>query len=318
MSKIQEALSKIQGAKRSGSSRRSGDGDTSETTVIARLVDRSVEDDSFVTSDRILHLDQEALRDAGLIAPEYHVQLLANQYRDIKRPLIAHAFGRRATQIERGNLIMVTSSIAGEGKTFTSINLALSMAQERDYSVLLVDADVAKPHISEMFGAGNEIGLLDVIENPGLDIRAAILPTDEHGLAVLPAGKPRPNAAELLASDAMDVVVEQLSAKASRRLVVLDSPPILQTSEAKVLSRLAGQIVLVVRAEYTARDALQAALSTFHEDQAVNLLLNQARYVTETYQYGYGYGNHSAEHRDAPRREQAIETENEDRKEIFK
>lgn len=293
MSKIYEALSKIQGSKASRRQSGAGSSDASDTTVIARLVARPDEDDPVIESGITLHLDQEALRDAGLIAPEYHEQLLANQYRDIKRPLIAHAFGKRATQVERGNLIMVTSSIAGEGKTFTSINLAMSMAQERDYSVLLVDADVAKPHVTEMCGAENEPGLLDILEDSDIDVRSVILQTDLAGLSVLPAGRPRSNAAELLSSEAMDCVIEQLGNGSARRLVVFDSPPLLQTSEAKVLSRLLGQIVVVVRAGHTSREAVDAALSLFHEDQAVNVLLNQARHVTGSYQYGYGYGVYS-------------------------
>lgn len=286
MSKIQDALSKIQGS-RTSSERKSPAPDTEDTTVIAQLVVDS--DDVADSNNRKLHLDQEALRDAGLIAPEYHAELLANQYRDIKRPLIAHAFGKRATHIERGNLIMVTSAIAGEGKTFTSINLALSMAQERDHSVLLVDADVAKPHISTMFGAEDEPGLLDILENGSHTLRSTILPTDEPGLSILPAGRPRSTAAELLASDAMEEVVTKLSSSQSR-IVILDSPPLLQTSEAKVLARMSGQIAMIVRAEQTPRDMVEAALASIGEEQAVNLILNQARYADHKYQFTYGYG----------------------------
>lgn len=288
MSKIHKALNKIQGSQKTP--RKSSD-KNSDSAIIAKLVDRAVgDDDSVDSNNRMLHFDQEALRDAGLIAPAYHAEMLANQYRDIKRPLIAHAFGKRATRIERGNLIMVTSALAGEGKTFTSINLALSMARERDHSVLLVDADVAKPHISHMFGAENEPGLLDVLEDSERDLRSVILPTDEPGLSMLPAGKPRANASELLASDAMEGVVAALSSSTTRRIVILDSPPLLQTSEAKVLARLSGQIAMVVRAEHTHRDIVESALATLSEEQAVNLILNQARFAPNKYQYGYGYG----------------------------
>lgn len=304
MSKIQDALSKIQGSKASRRKKPAGKASKEDTTIIAQLVDRigGEQDDTVDANNRMLHLDQEALRDAGLIAPDYHAELLANQYRDIKRPLIAHAFGKRATRVEHGNLIMVTSAISGEGKTFTSINLALSMAQERDHSVLLVDADVAKPHISLMFGAENEPGLLDILENGSHTLRSTILPTDEPRLSVLPAGRPRPNAAELLASDAMDDIVAHLSSSTTRRIVILDSPPLLQTSEAKVLARISGQIAMVVRAERTPRDMVQAALASIGDEQAVNLILNQARYADHKYQFSYGYGFSSSaqESSDAP------------------
>ena len=111
--------------------------------IIARLSSHAVDTHLQVAVGRRLEVDRRALRKAGLIAPEQDEQLLGNQYRDIKRPLIAHAFGKRATRVEAGNLIMVSSALSGDGKTFTSINLALSMAQERDHTVLLVDADVA-------------------------------------------------------------------------------------------------------------------------------------------------------------------------------
>jgi len=286
MSKIQDALGKIQGGKEP----REVSSGMEDSVVVAKLVDRGAKDESYTVSDKCLHVDGDALRKAGLIAPEYHEQLLANQYRDIKRPLIAHALGKRATRIENGNLIMVSSALSGEGKTFTSINLALSMARERDYSVLLIDADVAKPHTSLMFGAEDEDGLLDVLENPDLPVRSMILPTDVENLSLLPAGRPRNHSTELLASAAMENVCETLAGLSKGQLVVFDSPPLLQTSEAKVLASLAGQVVIVVRAEETAQEAVEGALHSLDEGKAVNLVLNQVRKGFGEYQYGYGYG----------------------------
>ena len=290
MSKIQDALEKIQGTRLARGQRHEKYLKSSNATVVAKLVDRGAKDDAYPVSDKCLHVDADALRDAGLIAPEYHEELLANQYRDIKRPLIAHAFGRRATRVDQGNLIMVTSALSGEGKTFTSINLALSMAHERDHAVLLVDADVAKPHVSEMFGAQDELGLIDILENPGTPVHSVILPTDVKNLSVLPAGKPRSHSTELLSSTAMEEVCMTLSRLSEGQLVIFDSPPMLQTSEAKVLAGLAGQVLLIVRAEQTSRDAITGALASFDEGKAVNLVLNQALAGIGGYQYGYGYG----------------------------
>ena len=290
MSKIQEALSRIQARRGSAEDSAEQTPDDDDSVIVAKLVEGEVPGSSPSGNGKRLHVDHEALRDAGLIAPEYHEHLLANQYRDIKRPLIAHAFGKRATRIDGGNLIMVSSAVPGEGKTFTSINMALSMAQERDHEVLLVDADVAKPHTSEIFGAATERGLLDVLEDPNIAVESLILPTDVAGLKILPAGKPRHSATELLASSAMEQVVSTLSQLSVGQIVVFDSPPLLLTSEAKVLASLAGQVVLVVRAEETPQDAIAAALSSLDEDKAVNLILNQIRAGFEQYQYGYGYG----------------------------
>ena len=291
MSKIQKALNKLNDMRTIAPPEIGDKSVIEDSVIIAKLVDRGTKKATYDVKDICLHVDRESLRDAGLIAPEYHEHLLANQYRDIKRPIIAHAFGKRATKIEDGNLIVVCSALAGEGKTFSSINLALSMAHERDHSVLLVDADVAKPHTSEMFGASDELGLLDVLENPDIPVQSLILPTDVDNLSILSAGRPRPNATELLASVAMENVCATLASLSEGHITIFDSPPLLQTSEAKVLASLAGQVVLVVRAEQTSHDAVLAALAAMDESKAVNLVLNQVRAGFTEYQYGYGYGN---------------------------
>ncbi len=291
MGKIQKALGKIRRTRMKAQHDRDDRPDIDDSVIVAKLIDRGAKEDTYDVSDKCLHVDNEALRNAGLIAPEYHEQLLANQYREIKRPLIAHAFGKHAAQIEGGNLIMVSSALSAEGKTFTSINLALSMAHERDHSVLLVDADVAKPDTSEMFGAADELGLLDFLDEPDVPIQSLILPTDVDNLSLLPAGRPRQHATELLASAAMEDVCETLARLSEGHIIIFDSPPLLQTSEAKVLASLAGQIVIVVRAEITSQDAVAGALAALDEGKAVTLVLNQARAGLGEYQYGYGYGN---------------------------
>jgi len=296
MSKIQEALSKIQATK--SIAKRAAEGnptDPSESVVLAKLVGNGpVDSEESVgpigAGNRFLKVDRDALREAGLLAPEYHERLLADQYRDIKRPLIAHAFGKRATKIENGNLIMVTSALAGEGKTFTSINLALSMAREKDHTVILIDADVAKPHVSSLFGAVDEPGLLDALEDGNLELHKLLLPTDVQGMSFLPAGRPRHHSTELLASARMDELAANLRDEYPSSLVILDTPPLLQTSESKVLAAIAGQVVMVVRAETTSRDAVLNAVGMFSETKAVNLILNQVRNAKAEYQYGYGYG----------------------------
>ncbi len=296
MSKIQQALNKIRERKRVSAATDSSNIAQVEQRDSVSASERGksrplvAQDDT--TADlrqlKILAVDRTALLDAGLIAPESQAQLLADQYRDIKRPLIAHAFGKHAAQVSDGNLIMVTSALAGEGKTFTSINLAFSIAQEKDHSILLVDADVAKPRISDIFGAAGEPGLLDVLEDHDLSPDSVILPTDIEGLSVLPAGRSRPNTTELLASSRMDELIADLGARGPACITLFDSPPILQTSEAKVLASLVGQVVLVVWAEVTAQGAVAAAIASIGEGKAINLLLNQARSGSTEYQYGYG------------------------------
>lgn len=241
----------------------------------------------------VLHVDVMALRRAGLLASQDDERLIVDEYRNIKRPLVAHAFGKRATKVPDGHLIMVGSALPGEGKTFSCINLALSMTTERDMRVLLVDADVAKPHITRLFGLEKQLGLLDVLdEDVGLDLDKAILPTNLDGLSILPAGKPRPHATEMLASERMERLIRALGDQDPNRIVLFDSPPILMTSEAKVLASLVGQVVLIVHAGKTPQRAVFDAVGQVGEDKALNLVLNQVRHSRSGNYYGayYGYG----------------------------
>ncbi|RZV36709.1 MAG: hypothetical protein EX272_07565 [Chromatiales bacterium] len=295
MSKIQEALRRLQQTGDSGQPAQVEGDDPMATTMsrIAKPVRRDSDDvlmSSVTTNPHTLIVDREALRNEGLLAPEQDSVLLAKQYQAIKRPLIRHAFGKRATKVEDGNLIMVTSALAGEGKTFTSMNLALSMAQERDHSVVLVDADVAKPHVSSIFGVGDEAGLLDLLEDSSLSPQSLVMATDVDRLYVLPAGAPRVNATELLASDRMESVARSLANIGEQPIVIFDSPPLLQTSEASVVATLAGQVLVVVRAGQTSQQAVMNALSMLGDDGAVNLVLNVATEQSGDYNYGYGYG----------------------------
>ncbi len=300
MSKIQEALRRIQSAKPGGVPRPTADREAE--LQIAKLAARQAQAEGavpcFSQSAHTLHVDADALRDAGLIPPDEDSNQLAAQYRQIKRPLIRHAFGKRATKVADGNLIMITSALSGEGKTFTSINLALSMARERDHSVILVDADVAKPHISRIFGIAEEPGLLDAIEDAGRSVAELIMPTDIDGLYVLPAGQPRPHATELLASSRMEQIVQELGTITHEPIVIFDSPPLLQTSESSVVASLAGQVVVVVRANHTSHDALRAAMKSLGPDRAVSMVLNQCRDAGQTFQYGYGYSSEKSRYPD--------------------
>tara|TARA_R110002096_G_scaffold6305_4_gene29244 strand:- start:2038 stop:2994 length:957 start_codon:yes stop_codon:yes gene_type:complete len=294
MGKIHKALEKVQAERAKTAKRESNKAASTEDSVIVAKV---VLDSDGVrgptqptSSGKSVIVDTDALRTAGLVAPETDEKVIVRQYQEIKRPLIAHAFGRRATQVEDGNIIMVTSAIAGEGKTFNSINLALSMAQEKDHSVLLVDADVAKPHTSEIFGAENEIGILDLLEDPSLDPAVAVLDTNFPGLQILPAGTPRVGATELLASSRMEELLRALNDAATDRIILLDSPPLLQTSEAKVLASLVGQVVVVVKAEFTPQEATVSAVTALDQSKPINLVLNQARSGQSEQHYSYGVG----------------------------
>lgn len=294
MSKIQKALQRLQSRGAPANSPRMQAEDARSLSIAVGRAGRPEDavEQTVVTHGVVIQFDQEALRDAGLIAPDNHVQMLADQYRDIKRPIIANAFGRRVTKVDDGNLIMISSAVAGEGKTFTSINLAISIAQEKDLNVLLVDADVAKPHISNVLGVSEMPGLLDILQNEDNSLvpEALIVPTDIKGLSILPAGLPRAHATELLSSFKMEKLTKDLAARSLHRFIIFDTPPLTQTSEAKALANFAGQVVLVVQAETTPQNAVSEALDILGLDKAVNLVLNQSRMDTDASEYGYGYG----------------------------
>lgn len=228
----------------------------------------------------------------GVVAPDAEKSQIAEEFRIIKRPLIANAFGQGATRVKNGNMIMITSSLPGEGKSFCAINLAISMALEMDRTVLLVDADVAKPRVPEYLGIHADLGLLDVLQDKNLKLSDVMIKTDIAKLTILPAGRTYKRATELLASDAMTKLVEDIGNRYSDRIILFDSPPILATSEASVLATHMGQIVMVVEAERTSQDAVREALSHIQTCEVVNMLLNKSTPTPGSdYYYGY-YGNY--------------------------
>jgi protein-tyrosine kinase len=279
MSIVERALKRLQSDASASGSRR----------VFGKVVETRTPT-SEVAALRVISIDQNALRAAGLLAPTHQARELASQYRQIKRPLIAAAMGGKGQEsLPNGRLIMVASALTGEGKTFTAINLSFSMAMEKDLDVVLVDGDVPKPQISTMFGVQSERGLLDAVIDPAIDPEQLILPTDVPNLFVLPAGTRSDRATELLASERMVDVTNRLLQRAERRIFLFDSPPLLLTTEAPALAELAGQIVVVVRAEYTERHALLDALSRLPEGRTPSLVLNQSTQKSSGYYY-YGYG----------------------------
>jgi protein-tyrosine kinase len=243
------------------------------------------------TPSRIIHVDREALRDAGYLPEPGQDRRFADHYRQLKRPVIAAAFGPPQSGVNP-HVVMMTSALPGDGKTFTSINLALSMARERDISVLLVDADTPKPHVSKIFGVENERGLLDALADEAVDVESLVLPTDLPGLALLPAGKQRDGVTELLASARMRRLVERLCDGRQRRIVLFDSPPLLLSSESRTLVVMAGQVLLVVKSGQTPRQAVMSALEHIPEGRSVSLVVNGGNESFTEY-YGYGAYGHA-------------------------
>ena len=241
-------------------------------------------------TSRMIELDLASMSAEGIVTPTASRSQIADQYRVIKRPLIRNATGKGVASVRHGNLIMVTSALQGEGKSFTAVNLAMSMAMELDHTVMLVDADVARPSLPRMLGFPDGPGLLDILETSA-SMSSVLLRTNIDKLTILPSGRPHHRATELLASDAMRELLDDIATRYADRIVIFDSPPLLLTTEARVLAQHMGQVVMVVHANKTLQSDVEHALSTIEMCPVRLMLLNQARgNAISGYGYGYGYG----------------------------
>jgi protein-tyrosine kinase len=244
-------------------------------------------------SSREAVIDFQRISELGMLTPNQAKGVLAEEYRAIKRPLLNNILGALATNTARPNLVMVTSALPGEGKSFSSINLAISMASEMDNTVLLVEADVAKPAICQYFGIPEpEVGLVDYLASPGLELADLLLKTNVPKLSLLPAGQRHVHSTELLASESMRSLMGELSQRYSDRIIIFDSPPLLATSEAVVLASLMGQIVLVVEAGKTPQATVKDALALLDPQLAIGVILNKSERGVGTGYDLYSYGNY--------------------------
>lgn len=249
-----------------------------------------------VRRSRSIEIDLARLEREGYLVPQMAHSALATELRIIKQPFLRHtksgAPGADAPS-RRDNIIAVTSAIPGEGKTFVAMNLAMSIALEVDHSVLLVDADVLKPSVFERYGLPAERGLLDLLVDPKLSVSDVMLRTNVPKLSLLSAGTPNAHAAELLASDGMVRLLDDLASKYSDRIVVFDSPPLLPTAESRVLASRAGQVLMVVGAETTPQTMVERAFAAIEACPSVMSVLNRARPTGGSSRYGYGsYGSY--------------------------
>lgn len=245
-------------------------------------------EDQFVAGGHLVEFDIQSLAEAGLYA--FGNNQLADQYRMIKQPILRKAAETGEGAEPHKNLVMVTSALAGEGKTFTSVNLSLSLASEKDWKVLVVDVDCRNPQLSRLLGVEQEAGLLDYLKDPSIQLESLILPTNIDGLSVLPLGTPDNDATEYLASARMQELCDDLTNNAGGHIVLFDSSPLLLTSESAVLSTQIGQVVMVVQANQTQRQVVVDALEKLDADRSIGMVLNRADQAGDLLNYGSGYG----------------------------
>jgi receptor protein-tyrosine kinase len=239
----------------------------------------------------MVNIDLEQLERAGYLVPSKARSDLAEEFRHIKRPLLRNVYESGEATVSRAPLIMVTSALPGEGKTFTAVNLAMSLAMEIDTSVLLVDADVVRPSVPKRLGfEANGRGLLDVLQDPAIDLADVMVRTNVPKLSVLPAGSPNARSTELLASASMERLLVELANKYSDRLIIFDAPPLLLTTEARVLASRVGQVLIVIEAARTTRKNAAQAFAAVENCPQVMSVLNRCHAPGELRSYGYYYG----------------------------
>ncbi len=240
-------------------------------------------------TSRRADIDLDKVRAMGMVVPNGVRTRMAEEYRVIKRPLLAKALGRGRTTVKNGNLIMVASATPSEGKTFTSINLAMSMASERELHVLLVDADFTRPSIATLLGIECDRGLVDYLDDDSIDLADVLIRTNIDNLTVLPAGRTHPMGTELLASERMARLVEEMARRYPDRIIIFDTAPVLACSEASALAPHIGQVIFLVEAERTTEGAVRSSLELLSGCENIGLVLNKARSKASAEGFGYYY-----------------------------
>ncbi|HJW56720.1 MAG TPA: XrtA-associated tyrosine autokinase [Burkholderiaceae bacterium] len=271
--------------------------DTAETGE--PRVSRAASSQTFLTTvtpqpaaSRPVQIDLERLAASGMIVPDTPGSLIAEEFRVLKRPLLANAARNTNRPIRNANLIMVTSALPQEGKSFVAANLAMSIAMELERTALLIDADVARPSLPGLLGLHPQAGLLDVLQDRTRHIGEVMLRTNVANLNLVMAGTPHPRATEMLASETMARLLDEIANRYPDRIIIFDSPPLLLTTQARALARHMGQIVFVVHAEQTLQSAVKEALATIDGCPMKYAVLNQARSTNPlVYGYEYHYGS---------------------------
>ncbi|MGQ0558182.1 MAG: P-loop NTPase [Sphingosinicella sp.] len=232
------------------------------------------------------HIDRKRLARAGCIVPEAPATGLAEEFRLVKRQLLAAIARRVSLPEERRRSLLIASSQPGEGKSFCALNLALSLAGEQDVEVLLVDGDIAKPDLPRFLGLEPAPGLIDALADPGVDPESMVIATDVPGLSILCSGRRVNNAPELIASERTRDVQARLIAGDRRRIILFDSPPALVASAASVLACQVGQVLVVVRADRTVEADLRETLGLLSGCDNIALVLNGASIAVSSRKFG--------------------------------
>lgn len=247
-------------------------------------------DDTARRKSNYLEIDLVKLQLAGAVTPHSQRSRIAEEFRVIKRPLLRRAFATGEENLENGHVVLITSARPGEGKTETTINLGMSLASERELHVLIIDGDAQKGELGHRLGLKNRLGLVDMLLDESLELPDVLVRTNIPNLSIVPAGTDHPEATELLASPRMINLTKDIAGRYKDRIILIDAPPILASTEPSVLAQLVGQIVMVVENGATSREAVEKSLPLISACRDISFVLNKVRFQATFDRYGaYGY-----------------------------
>ncbi|WP_334013459.1 XrtA-associated tyrosine autokinase [Alteromonas sp. S167] len=234
-------------------------------------------------------IDTDMLERSGFVSVDSTRRLINEEYRAIKRKLLQNAFGSISKTLNNANIIMVSSARPNEGKTFTAVNLALSIAAEKDKTVLLVDADVLRPNVAKTLGINFETGLIDYLLDEKLDIADVMYKTNVDKLRIIPAGKSHHLSTELLASEKMQRTIDEIATRYPDRVVIIDTPPLIGINETAILTNFAGQAVVVCEEGKARLTDINRAVSLLNPEMAIGFVVNKAIVSVDDDTGYYGY-----------------------------
>jgi protein-tyrosine kinase len=213
---------------------------------------------------------------------------VSEEYRKLKS--VVTAFAR---QDGFRNVIMVTSSVSSEGKSLTSLNLAITLAQEMDHTVLLVDADLRKPSIQGYLGMEPTKGISDYL-NGDFSLSDLLIKTGIGRLTLLPAGTPLKNPVELFSSRKMNGFITEIKNRYHDRFIIIDTPPVLPFAETRSLCAIADGVLFVIREGQASPENIVEAIKALDSSKLIGSVYNDATMASmngRDHYYYYGYGN---------------------------
>lgn len=246
------------------------------------------------SNNNFVNIDFARLAAGGFLTPDQPMTRQSEEYQHIKRRVLGNMTSGALNSSRPSNLILITSSVPGEGKTFTSVNLAISLAMEVDHTILVVDTDIMKRDLSRALGVVDRKGLFDLLSSPNMRLEDLLVRTNMRNLVILPVGTKREGSTELLASMRMRELADEISRRYKDRVVLFDSPPVLATTTASALAPLVGQVILVAEAGSTKHETIREALQRLDRVTITGVILNKAKQTAATsYDYYGSYYYHA-------------------------